>query len=101
MCECGKGHTVPDPSPWSVMMAGLLLLSGKLDGKGGFKERVDPKIVRDNARFLRNFAESRASSASVVRIRNHRDDEKVRDAACELICWLDAIEAAYAPLAGR
>jgi hypothetical protein len=100
MCECGKGHTVPDPSPWSVGFAGLLELSGKLDGKGGFRERVDAKIVRGNIAFLRRWAVARIHSATVVRIRAWDDTAAVREQACLLVCWLDAL-AAVQGLAGE
>lgn len=78
----------------------MLLLSGKIDKKGKFGNQVDPEVVLSNARFLRNFAETRAASANVVRIRGHKDDLKVQQAAAELIEWLDAVMAAYTPLAG-
>jgi hypothetical protein len=94
MCVCGKGHTIPDPTPWSVGYAGMLMLSGKIDAKGAFTRKVDARVVAGNIEFLRSWALSRIDSANVVRLERPPEmDEAVRDAACEYICWLDSIAA--------
>lgn len=100
MCECGKGHSVPDPTPWSVILAGFVELAGKMDGKGGFREKTVARVVRWVIAWLRSFAMARINSSEVVRIRPWDDREAVSDAACEAVCWLDAIGSVQA-LAGE